>query len=72
MRSIGTLFISTQTKIIIACYIHNFFRKISIVDILFFECDNEVELGSDNTNQNRNSTTRSFFVATDQEFMQQF
>ena len=42
------------------------------MDILFFECDNEVELGSDNTNQNRNSTTRSFFVATDQEFMQQF
>ena len=43
----------TQTKIVMACFsIHNFLQQISIVDILFFEYDNEVELESDNTNQN--------------------
>ena len=64
---------TTQTKIIMTCFsIHNFLRKISIADRLFFEYDNEVELESGNANQNQNSTTSSFFAASDQEFMQQF
>ena len=42
------------------------------MDRLFSEYDNEVELESDNANQNQNSTTSNFFVASDQEFMQQF
>ena len=64
---------TTQTKIIMTCFsIHNFLRKISVADRLFFEYDNEVELESGNANQNQNSTTSSFFAASDQEFMQQF
>ena len=42
----------TQTKIVMACFsIHNFLRQISVADRLFFEYDNEVELESDNANQ---------------------
>ncbi|KAJ9680291.1 hypothetical protein PVL29_019569 [Vitis rotundifolia] len=64
---------TTQTKIVMACFsIHNFLRQISVADRLFFEYDNEVKLESNNANQNQNSTTSSFFVASDQEFMQQF
>ena len=62
---------TTQTKIVMACFsIYNFLRQISVTDRLFFEYDNEVELESDDANQN--STTSSFFAAFDQEFMQQF
>ena len=62
---------NTQTKIVMACFsIHNFLRQISITDRLFSEYNNEVELESDNANQNQNSTTSSFFAASDQEFMQ--
>ena len=41
-------------------------------ELLFSKYDNEVELESDNANQNQNSITSSFFAASDQEFMQQF
>ena len=62
---------TTQTKIVMTCFsIHNFLRQISVANRLFSEYDNEVELESDNANQN--STTSSFFAASDQEFMQQF
>lgn len=64
---------TTQTKIVMACFsIHNFLRQISVVDRLFSEYDNEVELESDNTSQNQTSTIGSFFSASNQEFMQQF
>ena len=64
---------TTQTKIVMACFsIHNFLQQIFVVDRLFSEYDNEVKLESDNANQNQNSTTSSFFAASDQEFMQQF
>ena len=56
---------TTLTKIVMACFsIHNFLRQISVVDRLFSEYDNEVELESDNANQNQDSTTSSFFVAS--------
>ena len=61
----------TQTKIVMTCFsIHNFLRQISVTDKLFSEYDNEVELESDNANSNQNSTTRSFFTASIQEFIQ--
>ena len=61
----------TQTKIVMTCFsIHNFLRQISMTDKLFSEYDNEVELESDNANSNQNSTTRSFFAASIQEFIQ--
>ncbi|XP_059596802.1 uncharacterized protein LOC104880679 isoform X1 [Vitis vinifera] len=64
---------TTQTKIVMTCFsIHNFLRQISVADRLFSEYDNEVELESDNANQNQTSTISSFFAASDQEFMQQF
>ena len=58
-----------QTKIIMACFsIDNFLRKISIVDRLFYESNNEVvELESENSNQT--STMCSFFIASNQVFM---
>ena len=44
---------TTQIKIVMTCFsIHNFLRQISVVDGLFSEYDNEVELESDNANQN--------------------
>ena len=59
---------TTQTKFIMTCFsIHNFLRQISVADRLFSEYDNEVELESGNANQNQNSTTSSFFAASDQE-----
>ena len=62
---------TTQIKIIMACFsIHNFLRQILVGDRLFSEYDNEVELESDNANQNQNSTISSFFAASNQEFMQ--
>ena len=62
---------TTQTKIVMTCFsIHNFLRQISVTDKLFSEYDNEVELESDNANSNQNSTTRSFFAASIQEFIQ--
>ena len=39
-------------------------------ELLFSKYDNEVELESDNANQNQNSTISSFFAASNQEFMQ--
>ena len=68
-----TLFVYYSNKNCQTCFsIHNFLRQISVADRLFSEYDNEVELESDNANQNQTSTTSSFFVASDQEFMQQF
>ena len=68
-----TLFISTKTKIVIACFsIHNFCQQVSVADRLFYEYDIEEELESDSNNQNQGSATNNFFTATDQKFMLQF
>ena len=73
LKRMAPYLFTTQTKIVMTCFsIHNFLRQISVANRLFSEYDNEVELESDNANQNQTSTTSSFFAASDQEFMQQF
>ena len=55
---------TTQTKIIKACFfIHSFIWQISFANRLFSKYDNEVELESDDANQNQNLTTNGFFCS---------
>ena len=67
----NTLFVYYSNKNCHGMLLNSQFSSTNLsYELLFSKYDNEVELESDNANQNQNSTISSFFAASNQEFMQ--